>query len=267
MNTINSFKGEYNFLSNFYLNEILYEGIIYPCAETAFQAAKCADKKDKQKFYLLQPAEAKKEGKKINLRPDWETVKVDIMREIIRIKFSNNADLRTKLLKIGDAELIEGNNWHDNFWGDCSCEHCKNITGENMLGNLLMEYRASIQNTPEPGVDFNNGFTCLSRQDYGADYIKKYMEPQGYVDEVNLGIDKEGGCIKGEAFMRWVKLDNQICPRFEVFTDGFDILCYLIRLPEFIDFVKTNPDFTSDDFSRFLIKHGFIDYSDKKLGK
>ena len=103
----------------------------------------------------MQPAEAKKEGKKINLRSDWETVKVDIMREIIRIKFSGNADLRIKLLKTGDAELIEGNNWHDNFWGDCSCERCKNITGENMFGNLLMEYRVSIQNTSEPGVDFD----------------------------------------------------------------------------------------------------------------
>ena len=133
--------------------------------------------------------------------------------------------------------------------------------------NLSDDTAYKNQNAPEPGIDFFNGFTCLSRENYGAEYIKNHMEAQGYVDAVGLGVDKEGGCMKGEAFVRWIKFDNQVCPRFEVFTDGFDILCYLIRLPEFIDFVKINPDFTSDDFSRFLIKHGFIDYSDIKLEK
>jgi len=265
MNTIRSFTGEYAFLSNFHLCKVIYESIEFSCAETAFQAAKCLNEKDRIKFQNMQPGEAKKLGKKINLRSDWEKVKVDVMREIIRIKFSNNPDLTEKLLKTGNIELIEGNNWHDNFWGDCSCDRCKTISGKNILGNLLMECRTALQHTLEPCVDFNNGFTCLSRQDYGPDYIKKHMEAQGYVDEIGFGMDKEGGCIKGEAFLRWIKLDSQIYPRFEVFTDGFDILCYLIRLPEFIDFVKKSPDFTSDDFSRFLIKQGFIDYSDKKL--
>ena len=144
MEKIKSFTNEYDFLSNFYLCNILYEGITYPSAETAFQASKCVNRQDRERFQYMTPGEAKKTGKKITLRPDWEYVRVDIMREIINIKFSRNFELAEKLRNTGNMELIEGNNWHDNFWGDCGCKHCQEIPGQNTLGKLLMEYRAEI---------------------------------------------------------------------------------------------------------------------------
>jgi len=163
MNKINSFTGEYNFLSNFAPCDISYEGITYLSAEAAFQAAKCADKQNRFKFQHLEPGEAKRLGKKINLRPDWITVKVDIMREIIQIKFSSNSDFKEKLLKTEDAELIEGNTWHDNFWGSCECDRCNHKPGKNMLGNLLMEYRKEIKGcqTEYKRVEINTVFGKL----------------------------------------------------------------------------------------------------------
>lgn len=52
--------------------------------------------------------------------------------------------LKKKLLETGDAELIEGNYWHDNTWGQCYCPRCKNKIGENHLGKLLMKIRESL---------------------------------------------------------------------------------------------------------------------------
>jgi len=265
MKKINNFREQYDFLSNFYQCDVLYEGITYPSAETAFQAAKCADTKERLKFKLLQPGEAKKLGKKINLRPDWENVKVDIMRKIIKIKFSGNQELTNKLLKTGNAVLVESNTWHDNFWGSCECSRCNYISAENMLGNLLMECRTEIQAKNESGRYFN-GFSCLSRQDYGAEYIEKITKPKEYTDEILFGVyDKKGGC-KSEAAVRWVMItDKQSLPRFEIFIDGYKIFHYLIHLPIFNDFIEKNLVFTPDDFSRLLIKAGFIDLSDEKL--
>ncbi len=39
------------------------------------------------------------------------------------------------------GEIVEYNHWHDNFWGDCLCDRCKHIDGENMLGKMLMAIR------------------------------------------------------------------------------------------------------------------------------
>jgi predicted NAD-dependent protein-ADP-ribosyltransferase YbiA (DUF1768 family) len=67
------------------------------------------------------------------------------MRRILEDKFSGrNPGLRDALVATGDAELVEGNSWHDNFWGVCSCSRCKNKEGQNYLGRLLEEVRASL---------------------------------------------------------------------------------------------------------------------------
>jgi hypothetical protein len=265
MNKINSFTGEYNFLSNFAPCSISYKGITYLSAEAAFQASKCADKQERLKFKTMKAGEAKKAGKEIiNLRSDWETVKVDIMREIIQIKFSSHPALTEKLLGTKNAELIEGNTWHDNFWGSCECSHCNHITGDNMLGNLLMECRTELQLKNKAGR-YYYGFSCLSRQDYGAEYIENITKLQGFNDEVIFGMhDKNGGC-KYEAAVRWIPLDKKDMPRFEIFAEGVAVFYYLIKSSAFGKFIKSNPDFTPDDFSRFLIQAGFVDMSDKKI--
>lgn len=134
---IDSFRGEYSFLSNFHPAKTVYEGIEYPTAEHAFQAGKALDIKVRRVIAgLKSPAEAKRTGRLVDIRPDWESIKITVMRDVIKAKFSNKA-LMEKLLKTGNAELIEGNNWKDYFWGVC------NRKGENWLGKILMEIRDS----------------------------------------------------------------------------------------------------------------------------
>ena len=128
---INSFKGEYRWLSNFYPCSIIYDEITYPSTEHVFQAFKSDDAEDHIRISQLAKAnEAKKAGRKLKIREDWDSVKDGIMKEILSIKFSD-PKLRQLLLDTGDIPLIEGNYWHDNYWGVCTCEKCKG-KGKNM---------------------------------------------------------------------------------------------------------------------------------------
>ena len=146
---IDSFSGDYDFLSNFYNFTINYEGVTYQNTEAAFQASKIY-LPDREKTMELRsaysnvtPSVAKKMGRKGMLRDDWEEVKDSIMLNILRIKFKNS-ELRKKLLATGDAVLVEGNTWHDCYWGDCSCPRCAHKSSKNMLGKLLMQVRKEI---------------------------------------------------------------------------------------------------------------------------
>ena len=64
----------------------------------------------------------------------------DLISKILEEKFKNPS-LRERLLKTDECELIEGNYWHDNFWGMCTCDHCKDKAKHNHLGKLLMKIR------------------------------------------------------------------------------------------------------------------------------
>ena len=73
------------------------------------------------------------------LRPAWDDIKLNVMRDLVWRKFSEDPELRAKLLATGDAELVEGNAWGDTFWGvDQSGK------GENHLGKILMETRTRL---------------------------------------------------------------------------------------------------------------------------
>ena len=143
MTVINSFQGEYFFLSNFFYSPFEFNGEIYSTVEHAFQAAKTFDTEQRQSIRLAaSPAQAKQMGRTVQLRPDWEQVKFGIMLALLRLKFSQ-ADLRQKLLDTGDSELIEGNTWGDKVWG---CILYKGQwVGQNHLGKLLMQVRADIR--------------------------------------------------------------------------------------------------------------------------
>ena len=142
---INSFKGEYFFLSNFYEAPVTYGGITYQNNEAAFQAQKVAPKKGeipfadpRLEFADLSPSEAKKKGRRVILRKDWEQVKYGIMKAIVYAKFSQNEDLKEKLLETSDAYLEEGNTWGDRVWGTVNGE------GKNLLGHILMDIRDAL---------------------------------------------------------------------------------------------------------------------------
>lgn len=141
---ISSFDGEFRFLSNFYGLPIEYEGISFKNNEAAFQAMKTLDKNKRLEISQMPPNLAKRAGRTVKLREDWNDIRLQIMLDINRIKYSNEY-LKKKLLATGDAELIEGNYWHDNFWGNCSCQKCVNIKGENNLGKILMQIREEIK--------------------------------------------------------------------------------------------------------------------------
>ena len=149
MNDILVFRDENFYLSNFYECSIEYDGLTYPNTEAAFQAQKCKGMKvnfsipvndPRETFTYLNPVEAKRWGRKIPLRPDWEQVKIDIMKDVVRAKFNQHPDLKEKLLSTGDCHIEEGNHHRDKFWGTV------NRVGENHLGIILMELRDEFRN-------------------------------------------------------------------------------------------------------------------------
>lgn len=143
---IDSFKGEHRWLSNFAATVVCYDGDYYPTVEHAFQAAKAADSKQRKWVGDAPSArEAKRRGRQVGLRADWEQVKIGVMRQILFQKFSYNVDLRERLLNTGDQELVEGNDWDDRFWGVCDGE------GLNHLGKLLMEVRGQLREKKDEG--------------------------------------------------------------------------------------------------------------------
>jgi len=91
------------------------------------------------------PGRAKRAGRKIALRDNWNQIREALMESIVRDKFTRNVKLKTLLLKTGNMTLVEGNIWHDNFWGDCTCRDCKGFRGKNSLGEILMKVRDELR--------------------------------------------------------------------------------------------------------------------------
>jgi len=138
MNKIAGFFQEFRFLSNFYPSEITLDGVTYPTVEHAYQALK-ATSEEEHEFVRTQPTpkKAKWAGRKVQIRPYWDEVRLDVMRTLLELKFSD-PDLRLALVLTYPNELEETNYWQDVFWGVC------NGIGENHLGKLLMEIREKI---------------------------------------------------------------------------------------------------------------------------
>lgn len=140
---IEAFKDEYRFLSNFHPAEVEWEGCLYPTVEHAYQAAKTVIPEERAAVLACPHAgAAKKYSAKLTIRPDWEAIKPTVMRQLLRAKFSI-PELRELLLATGEEEIIEGNSWHDTYWGQCYCERCRG-EGQNLLGQMLMEIRAAL---------------------------------------------------------------------------------------------------------------------------
>jgi ribA/ribD-fused uncharacterized protein len=138
-NKIDSFQGEYRFLSNFYPAQVEFEGMTYPSVEHAYQSAKTLDREiRKQIAATSNPAEAKRMGRAQQVRADWETVKFEVMEQCVRFKFTHHPDLKQKLLATGGADLEEGNTWGDRIWGVYQGQ------GENRLGKILMKIRKEL---------------------------------------------------------------------------------------------------------------------------
>ena len=135
---IDIFDGKFGFLSNFYEVPILYNRILYNSTEAAFQAAKCKTDEERRKFIGLRPGAAKRLGRKVELRDDWEEIKDQVMYDVCKQKFTENEDLKIKLLQTGLEPIVESNTWGDTYWGQC------NGKGLNKLGKILMQIREEL---------------------------------------------------------------------------------------------------------------------------
>lgn len=136
---IDSFMGEYRFLSNFHLSLIKYKNIVYPSTEHAYQAMKSPCKRIRKIFSKLEKcSESQHLGQHIRMREDWEEIKLDIMEDVVRLKFKDPI-LKQLLLDTGHQPLIEGNHWGDIFWGVFDGK------GENHLGKILMNIREELR--------------------------------------------------------------------------------------------------------------------------
>lgn len=144
---VRQFNEKYEKFSNFFPCTVFFEGRNYPTTEHAYQAAKSKSWKFRKKLSEVpvdKPGYAKNLGGTVPLRKDWDMVKISIMRRLLIQKFGVD-DFKKLLISTGDAVIIEGNWWHDNYWGDCYCDKCKDIPGKNNLGRLLMKIRDIIK--------------------------------------------------------------------------------------------------------------------------
>lgn len=140
-NSIVEFRGDYSFLSNFYPHSIEYMGILYPSSEHAYVSAKSNNVDFKIKISKIKsPSEVKRLGRETDLVENWNNIKLSIMEEIVRIKFSDEV-MKSQLLATNGKDLYEGNWWHDNFYGYCICDKCGDKIKNNHLGNILMKIR------------------------------------------------------------------------------------------------------------------------------
>lgn len=140
---IDSFKDGFAFLSNFEADTIRYKGLTFKSVEHAYQAAKSVTMADMELIRnALTAGASKRLGRKIQMRPDWERVKIALMMNFLRQKFSSQPR-KDQLLSTGNHELIEGNTWGDTFWGVCDGK------GENWLGKCLMHIRKEL-------IEFDN---------------------------------------------------------------------------------------------------------------
>ena len=130
------FRGKYAFLSNFYNAPIKYKDKEYLTSEHLYQACK-TDLEDERKWVRSAPTpeEAKRRGKQVTLRSDWNQIKISAMRGILKLKFTQHPDLMKQLKAIHEP-LVEDNTWGDKFWGRV------NGIGHNHLGKLLDEIRS-----------------------------------------------------------------------------------------------------------------------------
>lgn len=142
---IDRFEGACAFLSNFYMHTFELCNVEMKSGEHAFQAMKCVDETECHNILdASTPGIAKKIGRSVFLRSDWEEVKDEVMLKVVRAKFTGDTMIFRQLQLTGTQMLVEGNRWHDNYWGDCYCAKCEGIDGQNVLGTIIMQVRSEL---------------------------------------------------------------------------------------------------------------------------
>ena len=140
--------------SNFYMFDgpMAYGSLVFYSVETFYQAMKTKDQALREAISKMTPSQAKRAGRKLDVRPDWKDIRLAVMEYALRHKFAKGTTWYRKLVG-STEELVETNIWHDNYWGVCQCcvltqspygvRMCKG--GQNHLGKILMRLRAEFQ--------------------------------------------------------------------------------------------------------------------------
>lgn len=143
---IDRFRGEYFFLSNCYPATTPHRGRLFPTSEHAYMAARTEDAGAIAAILATpDPLEAQKIGWAARQVDGWDQLRFAVMDEIVTSKFTHSSALAAKLVATAGALLVEGNTWHDQTWGTCTCEQHRNTPGANALGVCLMAVRMRLE--------------------------------------------------------------------------------------------------------------------------
>lgn len=147
-----NYKGRWilNWFSNMTLVDLYIDGKIWPSSENYFQAMKSLKEKDRERIRNLTPQDSKQEGKKVELRPDWEVIKEHVMIKALLVKFAPGTKQRELLDKTAPDPVIEWNNWNDKEWG----VDVATCLGDNLLGIALTNIRDNYDVMLKENQDF-----------------------------------------------------------------------------------------------------------------
>jgi hypothetical protein len=145
---ISSFTGRYRFLSNFYPSPVKLDpaGRTYRSIEHGYHAAKFADARHRTAILALpHPRDAGRYARKHRNQvcANWDQLRLLATEDLLRQKFSPGSALALSLLGTSPQALVESNQWHDSYWGSCTCGECPH--GSNHLGKLLMKIRLELE--------------------------------------------------------------------------------------------------------------------------
>jgi len=181
-----SVNAKYGCFSNFSNDQVYVKGKTWKTSEHYFQAQKFAGTKFELEIAKCKsPMEAAEMGRdrSLPLRKDWESVKNNVMREVLIMKFWQNENCKKELLSTGDESLVEHTD-KDSYWADGG-----NGKGKNMLGQLLMEVRQVLRDQEKfikslPEKDFDSHqeedeYAAMSNADKFP--IAKYKAKHGLV--------------------------------------------------------------------------------------
>jgi ribA/ribD-fused uncharacterized protein len=219
MTPITTFDGEYRFLSNFYPAKLTYAGFEWADSETAYQAMKSQDPAiHAEMAQFRHPGKAKRFGKQIVMRGDWDFIKVEIMTEIVTAKFDQNPILKQRLIDTGFARIEEGNTWNDTTWGICPPN---SGIGKNYLGVILMKLRQRyIDALPHT---FGNVYAGIGSRETPEDVLEQMKDfaemaaKNGWMLRSGgaVGADSafEEGAVRGngarQIFLPWPQLNDR----------------------------------------------------------
>ncbi|MBS3904512.1 MAG: TIGR02452 family protein [Simkania sp.] len=127
-----------DFLGGHYPCTIKFDGVVFSCAEAAFQAGRNPAKM--KEFVGLDGTQTLAKKQTIKATSDWAKRKEDRMKNVLNAKFTQNPSLQVRLVATGNACLVMQGN--DGFW-----DIGQDGQGDNKLGILLMKFREKFGGT------------------------------------------------------------------------------------------------------------------------